>query len=359
MAHDFNNLLSVILGYGEYVLERHPEPDEARDNVVQIIAAADRAAALTRQLLAFSRQRPIEPVVIDLNAVILDTERMLHRLIGAEVVIQTDLQPDLASIRADPTQLEQILLNLVVNARDAMPGGGSILISTRLSSKDAPERSAGPNPAALVELCVADTGSGMDDDTKQHLFEPFFTTKPVGKGTGLGLATVYGIIQQSGARIRVESDIGVGTRFRMWFPTAGEETRSSPPRPEHKGRPRGAGTVLLVEDEDAVRRVAARTLREQGYTVLEAQGVAEARQLCEQHRATIDLLLTNVVMPELSGPKLAEELTVILPGLRVLFMSGYSGNAFQHSVMPAASSFVEKPFTPAVLARKVAELLDS
>jgi PAS domain S-box-containing protein len=359
VAHDFNNLLSVIMGYGELVLQECEDKQEMHADISELLGAAQRAASLTRQLLAFSRRQVVQAEIVDLNGIVANVDKMLRRIIGEHIEITTDFRPPRATIKADPSQIEQILLNLTVNARDAMPEGGKIVITTA-------DASLGPEYASLhpgmtgnfVELSFADTGTGMDAETQKRVFEPFFTTKPIGKGTGLGLATVYGIVQQCGGHIKLESELGRGTRFRLFFPkatTLGAEhtVRRASTRP-----PTGVGTILLVEDEEAVRQVTARILRESGYTVLVARDPAQARELCAEHRAVIDALLVDVVMPEISGPKLAEELGELLPGLRVVFMSGYSGGGPQQATtMQPDAAFIEKPFTPAALAKKLRDVL--
>ncbi|HEY3499744.1 MAG TPA: response regulator [Polyangiaceae bacterium] len=359
VAHDFNNLLSVIMGYGELVLQACEESDERRADMVELLGASQRAAALTRQLLAFSRRQVIQPELVDLNEIVANVEKMLRRIIGEDIQIKTDFRPPRAMIRADPNQIEQILLNLTVNARDAMPDGGRIEIGTAEASFGPDQASLHPGVGAgqFIELSFADNGSGMDAETQKRIFEPFFTTKPVGKGTGLGLATVYGIVQQCGGQIRLESELGRGTRFRIYFPKAAAQHSESMIRRASTRPPTGSGTILLVEDEEAVRHVTARILRESGYQVIEARDPSQARELAERHKDTIDALLVDVVMPETSGIKLADELGAVLPGLRVLFMSGYSGGGHHHASLELGAAFIEKPFTPAALAKKLRDVL--
>jgi two-component system cell cycle sensor histidine kinase/response regulator CckA len=360
VAHDFNNLLTVINGYSEMVRDRLPPGDPARELVAEIARAGERAAGLTRQLLAFSRQQLVVPQVLDLNALVADTEKMLRRLIGEDVELAVDLEPDLGHVEADPGQIEQVLMNLAVNARDAMPQGGRLTIQTRNIRIDAAESRPGGRPGPYVLLAVSDTGCGMSEGTQARLFEPFFTTKGPGRGTGLGLATVYGIVQQSGGHIDVESARGQGTTFRIYLPRV---EALAPTRKSHQGvrlRPGGRETVLLVEDEAAVRALVRVVLREGGYTVLEARHGVEALRLAEQHTGPIHLLLSDVVMPELGGRELADRLAALRPGLKILYLSGYTDDAvLRHGVQEAEAALLQKPFTPDALALKVREVLDS
>ncbi len=361
VAHDFNNLLAVIMGYGELLIGDMPEGDARGDDVGEMLAAARRGVALTRQLLAFSRQQMTEPVVIDLNQIVGGIEKMLKRLIGEHIRLSTRLDPTLGRVIADSGQVEQVLMNLTVNARDAMPEGGRLFIETSNVVLDEAAVAGRPyaEPGPYVVLTVADTGVGMDDETQRHIFEPFFSTKAVGKGTGLGLSTVYGIVRQSGGHMDVNSRPGEGTSFAVYFPRTLEEdhprTSLAPPVLATKANE----TILVVEDDEGVRVVAARILRAQGYTVLEARRASEARRIWETQSATIDLLLTDVVMPETNGPKLAEELIRLRPDLSVLYMSGYPGAGGLSLVAGLSASRIEKPFTPASLAAKVREVLDA
>jgi PAS domain S-box-containing protein len=359
IAHDFNNILAVITGCGELVLQDLPEDDLKREDVVELLAASQRAAALTRQLLAFSRRQVVKPEMLDFNAVVANVEKMLRRVIGEDIDFRTVLAPGLGAVLADPNQIEMVLLNLTVNARDAMPEGGKLSIETSEVVVDArmAEEGHGLAPGTFVRLSVSDTGTGMDAATQKRIFEPFFTTKAVGKGTGLGLATVYGIVQQCGGHIVVKSEVGQGTHFSVYFPRAVDASAEQPPKRAPVRGPTKAATVLLVEDEDAVRHVTARILREQGHTVLEARRAGEARTLAQKHAGSIDVLLIDVVMPEISGPKLAQELSASTPGLRVLLMSGYSGGLVQ-GTMSAGTPYLEKPFTPSGLAKKLREVLE-
>jgi signal transduction histidine kinase/CheY-like chemotaxis protein len=361
VAHDFNNLLSVIFGHSELLEMRLPASEPLRDSVAQIGQAAERAAALTRQLLAFSRQQVLEPKVLDLNALVAAAEHLLCRLIGEDVRLVTKLQPHLGPVRADPGQLDQVLLNLAVNARDAMPHGGTLTFETR-NLELHPAYAAiqpGLRPGRYVLLAVTDTGCGMTPEVQARIFEPFFTTKGVGKGTGLGLAVVHGIVQQSGGHLEVYSLPGVGTTFKLYLPAvevppaAALADGPSPP-------PAGRGeTVLLVEDEDAVRAVSVLLLESLGYRVLEAANAEEALRLVGAGRQKLDLLMTDVVMPGRNGRELAEALRRENPGLKVLFQSGYTGEAVAgHGIVEAEMAFLQKPFTLDALAKRVRAVLD-
>jgi signal transduction histidine kinase/response regulator RpfG family c-di-GMP phosphodiesterase len=361
VAHDFNNLLAVIMGYGELLLGDFDPNDPKGNDVSEMLAAAKRGVALTRQLLAFSRQQMVQLAILDLNQIVEGIEKMLRRIIGEHIRLSTKLATGLGHFKADASQIEQILLNLTVNARDAMPEGGRLAIETRNVRLDEAAAAAQPgvSPGDYVVLTVTDTGVGMDEETKKRVFEPFFTTKEVGKGTGLGLSTVYGIVRQSGGHIVIKSEIGKGASFEVYFPRneSGEATRSSaaPPLVVQKA----SETVLIVEDDEGVRVVASRILRDQGYHVLEARRASEARRIWEKHGPSIDLLLTDVVMPDVNGPRLAEELGKTRPGLRVLYMSGYPGAGGLVGPEGGALACIEKPFTPSSLAAKVREMLGS
>jgi PAS domain S-box-containing protein len=345
IAHDFNNLLTVINGQAALLLQDVAAGTPAADAARAILKAGQRAAGLTQQLLAFSRKQIVAPRVLDLNAVVADTEAMLRPLIGEDVFLTRDLQPGLGAVRADPTQVQQVVMNLAVNARDAMPQGGRLSLLTR-------------DAGAFVLLAVTDTGCGMTAEVKAHLFEPFFTTKGPGEGTGLGLPTVYGIVKQSGGHIEVESQPGEGTAVRVYLPRA--DGAPAEERPNGEGPlPRGSETVLLAEDEDGVRALVRQVLQAGGYAVLEARDGAEALGLAEQHRGRVDLLVTDVVMPGLDGRALAERLVGHYPGLKVLYLSGYTDDAVvRHGVRQEKVHFLQKPFSPADLARKVREVLD-
>jgi two-component system cell cycle sensor histidine kinase/response regulator CckA len=363
VAHDFNNLLTAILGYSDILLERLPARSPLRRHALEVKRAGERAADLTRQLLAFSRQQVLEPRVLDLNAVVTDMQKLLRRLIGEHIELTSHLEPGLGKVKADPSQIEQVILNLVVNARDAMPEGGKLTLSTRSVRLD--ERYASENlnvkPGSYVLLSVSDTGCGMDAETRARIFEPFFTTKGKEKGTGLGLATVYGVVRQSGGHIEVESELGKGSTFNVYLPQVEAEAPERPQQRRKKpGGRHGSETVLLVEDEEAVRVLARRVLKAQGYHVLEARRTGDAIRLAETYPGPIPLMVTDIVMPQMSGPDLARRLAASRPEMKVLFMSGYPGGSVdQLQGLDAAATFIQKPFTSATLSRKVRELLDS
>jgi len=346
IAHDFNNLLTVITSYGDLLLEDLAPDDSRRDDVDQIRKAAEGAAALTRQLLAFSRQQVLEPKVVDLRAVLAGTEKLLRRLIGADVHLAMPLAPDLGAVKADPGQLEQIIINLAVNARDAMPGGGRLTIEAANMVVEA-------RPGRYVMLAVSDTGIGMDEQTKARVFEPFFTTKETGKGTGLGLATVYGIVKQAGGFITVDSEPGRGTTFKVYLPRVDEPVAPAIARPAPAEPRRGTETVLVAEDAPSVRLVTRQVLERYGYTVLEAPTGDIALRLAAKHHGPIHLLLTDVVMPGLSGRQLAGQLSLLRSEMKVLYVSGYAD-----TVEPGAA-YLQKPFAPEALARRVRDVLDA
>jgi two-component system, cell cycle sensor histidine kinase and response regulator CckA len=360
VAHDFNNLLTIINGYSELLLNRLAPGDPMRQLLGEINRAGERAGTLTRQLLAFSRQQVLEPKVLDFNAVVSDMEKMLRRLIGEDIILTYVPSPTGERVKVDPGQLEQILMNLAVNARDAMPQGGRITIETRSVMLDElyVQCHPGARSGEHALLAVSDTGCGMDDAIKAHIFEPFFTTKGPGKGTGLGLATVYGIVKQSGGCIDVYSELGRGTTFKIYFPLVREPVSVAKSYRGLRLMPHGSETVLLVEDEDAVRSLARHVLRSCGYTVLEADDGQRAVQLVEDHRGPIDLVVSDVVMPYLGGRQLVERLAALRPGLKVLFMSGYTDDAVvRHGVLATDYAFLQKPFTPTALAQRVREVL--
>lgn len=360
VAHDFNNLLTAITGYSELSLRCVDDSERIRRNLQEIIKAGDRAAALTRQLLAFSRKQVLRPKIIDLNAVIVDLNKMLRRLIGEDIDMLLVLRPDLGKVKADPSQVEQVLMNLLVNARDAMPVGGKLTIETANIYID--EQKAGRHvsvvPGQYVMLSVSDTGCGMDADTQARIFEPFFTTKGVGKGTGLGLSTVYGVVQQSGGDIWVYSEVGKGTTFKIYLPRV-EEPAERVEQSADAESPTGTETVLLVEDEAIVRDMTREILQVSGYRVLEAQNGHEALKIFEEHQEQIHLMLTDVIMPQMSGRELAEEIAKRRPEVRLLYMSGYTDDAIgHHGVLEKGVNFLEKPFSPNALTRKIREVLD-
>ena len=361
IAHDFNNILTAITGYADLLLEDLRPTDSRHQDVAEIRKAADRAAGLTRQLLAFSRQQVLQPSVIDVKTLVGDLEKMLGRLLGEDVELATRLTPDTGRVKADAGQLEQVLMNLAVNARDAMPQGGKLTLET--SNVDLSEGYAADHyparPGAYVMIAVTDTGTGMSEETQAHMFEPFFTTKEKGKGTGLGLATVYGIIKQSGGFIWVYSELGHGTTFKIYLPRVEESAdvaKAATPRPRAA---RGSETVLVAEDEAPVRAVARQVLERHGYTVLEAPSAEAALDIATRYSGTIHLLLTDVIMPGISGPELANRLADLRPEARVIFMSGYTDDAVtRHGVLGPGLAYLQKPFTPDTLGLKVREVLD-
>jgi two-component system cell cycle sensor histidine kinase/response regulator CckA len=360
IAHDFNNLLTTVLGYSDMALSQLSAHDPIREDILEIRKAGERASNLTRQLLAFSRKQVFEPRVLDLNALIAESSRMLARLIGEHIRFVTELDPELASVRADPGQVEQVIVNLVVNARDAMPEGGALTMRTGNANVTAATARDhfGVAPGRYVVIAVADTGVGIDPETQKRIFEPFFTTKDKPHGTGLGLATVYGIVSQSGGHIFVASEPGRGSTFAIYLPRVEELASAAGAAAAPAAVRRGSETILLVEDEDAVRGLTLRGLQSSGYTVLQASSAEEALPIAARHAGRLDLLLTDVIMPGASGPELARRLLEKRPGTRVLYVSGYTDASMASQGADDGAFFLQKPFTPETLARKVREILD-
>ena len=362
VAHDFNNLLSVIIGYSDVLLDRPGLDPAMHKQAEEIRKAGKRAASLTRQLLAFSRQQVLEPKVLNLNAIVTDIEKMLRRLIGEDVELQSKLDPALGSVKADPGQIEQIIVNLAVNARDAMPQGGKLFIETCTEELDEEYARRHPpcTPGRYVLLSVTDTGIGMDPETQAHIFEPFFTTKELGKGTGLGLSTVYGIVKQSGGYIWVYSEPGHGAMFKIYLPQVGEPAQAIHPSEPASAQLLGSETILVVEDEESLRTLTHTLLEHRGYTVLDAKEGTHAFQVAQQHSGPIHLLLTDVVMPGMDGPKVAAQITQLHPETKVLYMSGYTGfSATGSGLLEVGMHLLQKPFTRDALLRKVREVLES
>ncbi|HXM37543.1 MAG TPA: PAS domain S-box protein [Gemmatimonadales bacterium] len=362
IAHDFNNLLTAIFGYSDLLAEELPADSPAREDLQEIRTAATRAAALTRQLLAFSRQQVLQPVVLNINGAIEDLEKMLRRVLGEDVELETHLARDLGNATVDPGQLEQVIMNLAVNARDAMPTGGKLTIETAnvALGGDYAEAHRPVVPGDYIMLAVSDSGIGMNETVKTRLFEPFFTTKEIGKGTGLGLATVYGIVKQSGGYIWVYSEPGHGAAFKVFFPRVHAPVDEAKKAAPTDGKLGGTETILLAEDDELLRPLARELLAKLGYRVLEASSAAAALELARTHPGNIDLLVSDVVMPEQSGLQLARQLAADRPQMKVLYMSGYTDEAIvRHGLLDPGKNFLQKPFTPAVLARKVREVLDA
>jgi two-component system cell cycle sensor histidine kinase/response regulator CckA len=360
VAHDFNNLLTVINGYSQLMMGQVAPGNPLHSNAEEILKAGERAASLTRQLLAFSRKQVLAPVILNLNSVVSQVEKMLRRLIGEDIKLVASLEPNLGSVKADPGQIEQVLMNLAVNARDAMPKGGKLTLETANVTLDETyaEQHPGIKPGPHVMLAVSDTGTGMDQETQSHLFEPFFTTKEQGKGTGLGLSTVFGIVKQSEGSIWVYSELGKGTTFKVYLPRVDQAAPSSTAGANAGRTLRGTETILLVEDSESVRKLVSAVLAQQGYTVLTADDGESALQLLRQHQGRLDLLMTDVVLPGLGGPEIAAQVIQARPGIKVLFCSGYTERGvIENGALPSGSAFLQKPFTPESLGRKIRDML--
>jgi CheY-like chemotaxis protein len=355
-------MLTAITGCSEFLLVELGAHDPRRGDVEEIRQAADRAAALTQQLLAFSRKQLLHLQVLDLNSVVADTEKLLRRLVGEDVELSAILAPDLGNVKADPRRMEQVIMNLAVNARDAMPEGGRLTLETQdvVLDEDYARSRVDVEPGRYVMLAVSDTGVGIDEETQAHIFEPFFTTKEDGKGTGLGLATVYGIIKQIDGHISMESEPGRGTTFKIYLRGTDEAAQPIRPVPVPDQITRGSETILLVEDEDLVRSMVRRVLTRNDYAVLQAGNGEEALRICRRHEGPLHLLLTDVVLPGgMSGPDIAARLSGLHPEVKVLYMSGYTDDAIlQHGVLDPGVAFLAKPFTPTALSHKVRQVLD-
>jgi len=360
VAHDFNNLLTIITGYSQLILNNLAAEDPNRQSAEQIMKAGERAATLTRQLLAFSRRQVLQPKVLDVNRLIGTLTSMLRRLIGEDIDLQLDLRDGLGQVNADPGQIEQVLMNLVVNARDAMPRGGTLTIET--SNIDLDESYTRTHvtlkPGPYVMIAVSDTGTGMDENTKAHAFEPFFTTKAQGRGTGLGLSTVFGIVRQSGGGVDIYSALGKGTSAKVYLPRVDQPELVESPEQRAQAS-KGTETILVAEDDDMVRSLVKETLQRHGYDVLDAAGPVEAQKISDGHRGNIHLLITDVVMPKINGRDLATRLLRRRPTMKVLYMSGYTdGAVVNNGILRKEVAFLQKPFTPAALADKVREVLE-
>jgi PAS domain S-box-containing protein len=361
IAHDFNNMLTIIKGYSQLSLSELKEGHPLRENLEGIQKATDRAADLIRKILAFSRRQVMEMRVLDLNTLLMDLDKLLRRIIGEDIELVTVLAEDLGRVKVDPGQIEQVILNLAINAKDAMPNGGKLTIETTNAELDETYTRShlAVTPGHYVMLSVSDTGAGMSPEVRERIFEPFYTTKEKGKGTGLGLSTVYGIVKQSAGNIWVYSEPGQGTTFKIYLPREDEPLEEIREKVVKGELPRGSETVLVVEDEEEVRKLAVRILQKQGYKVLEASQGNEALFICEQHEESIHLLVTDVVMPGMSGRDLSERLTSLRPEIKILYMSGHTNGAIvHHGVLEPGVNLLQKPFTPEALARKVREVLE-
>jgi signal transduction histidine kinase/ActR/RegA family two-component response regulator len=357
VAHDFNNLLAVINGYSDLLLERGDIPDSDRRSLEQIKRAGSSAASLTRQLLMLSRQQVVEPVILNINQTVSNLDKMLRRLIKENIQFSFVLDSQLDQVKADPGQIEQIILNLVVNARDAMPNGGTLRIQTKNVEKSAPQGGPGASPSRFVLLEVTDTGTGMDQQTQAHMFEPFFTTKAVGKGTGLGLATVYGIVKQSNGHIEVQSTLGRGSSFQIYLPAEAQAAEASEPGKDASEPVFSGETILVVEDAAPLRDLVCQALSVSGCKVLSAPEAQEALRILSQQKGVIHLLITDVIMPGMNGPALAKQVRAMRPETKILYMTGYSGEFVRSDMLIPGVSFIQKPFTPADLRRKIRKML--
>jgi len=362
IAHDFNNLLGVIIGYSESIEYRLTANDPLRKSAEEIRKAGERAASLTNQLLAFSRQQVLQPQILDLNSLVSDMGQMLNRLIGTHIELSTNLAADLGRVKAEQSQIEQVIVNLAVNARDAMPDGGKLLVET--SNFDVSEKLAGGDPflepGSYVLLTVTDTGAGMDAETRRHIFEPFFTTKGPGKGTGLGLATVYGVVKQTGGGVIVESQPGQGSSFKIFLPRTSEVAAASAPAKTRTVEPKQTGTILIVEDEEALLRLTAERLEQSGFEVLQAHDGVHALEVARSFQRPIHLALTDVMMPKMGGQALARNLTEARPDIRIIFMSGHAErNVTNGEPLRSGSVTIQKPFSHEQLMAIVRRALDS
>ncbi|HYJ47299.1 MAG TPA: response regulator, partial [Pyrinomonadaceae bacterium] len=361
IAHDFNNLLAVITMQCGIMLHKLAPGDPMCQRVEEINEASNRAASLTQQLLAFSRQQVLQPKILDLNEVVSDMTKMLRRVIGEDIQLMISLDPQAGRVKVDSGQLGQVLMNLAVNARDAMPRGGILTIETSRvdSDEESLSRHLPAKPGPYARLTVTDTGTGMTPEVQKRIFEPFFTTKGISKGTGLGLSTAYGIIKQSEGHLLVSSQLGQGTTFKIFLPCVTESVKPEAGEDKHPDMPEGTERILLVEDEEMLRDITREILENLGYTVLVAADGAEALTLCEKQSCQFDLIITDVVMPRISGRELVDELRKVWPKQRVLYMSGYTDDAIlRHGVLKEGANFIQKPYTPAALAQKLRESLD-
>ncbi len=360
IAHDFNNMLSVILGHTEMAMDQIGPDQPVHAHLAEILTASERSASLTRQLLAFSRKQILKPEIVDLNIVITDIEKMLRGFIGEDIDLIYVPGPNLGSVNADRGQMEQVLMNLAINARDAMPKGGKLTLETLNIEidEDYAALRVDVEPGSYVMVAMTDSGLGMNEETQSKMFEPFYTTKGLGKGTGLGLSTVYGIVKQSGGDIFVYSEPGIGTTLKIYMPRVEGVSPKKNITEKHHTASHGNETILLIEDDVAVRGIVSDILEDSGYTLLEASCGSEALEICREHKDKIDLLLSDVVMPGMNGRELADQIEAMIPGIAVLFMSGYTDNAIQHhGILEQDTAFIEKPFTKFSLVRKIRDVL--